>query len=61
MILVAQDSVSAYRINWVGIGIGSSRILVAFLINFGILSEIEGFIDLLHIDGICSLRQGVGS
>lgn len=46
MIVVAQDSVSGDRIGWVGIGIVSNRILAAFMTNFGILPEVEGFIDL---------------
>lgn len=59
--MVAKDSVLADCIGWVDIGIVSSRISTTFMINFGIPSKIEGFIDLLRIGGICSVFQRVVS
>lgn len=59
--MVAQDSVLANRIGWVVIGMFLSMILAAFLTNFLILPEVEDFIDLLCISGICSDHQGMGT
>lgn len=41
MIVVVQDLVSTYHIGWVSIRIVSSRILAAFLVNFGILLKLK--------------------
>lgn len=53
IIVGTQGSVLACRVSWVGIWIYSTKILATCLDNFGILFEIDGFIDLFRIGEIC--------
>lgn len=61
IVVVTQSLFLASRIGWVGCGIDLNMILEAFQVHFGILSGIEGFIDLFHIVGYVQFHQGVVS